>query len=217
MSVRINRPGDAFYIQYLHDLSETALANDLEQFEVVNGQTVLSVLDKVDSNLHLTAAKLDIDPVSASLAGCCGLSLLVLAIALLLETRVDLQSSNKNVLVSAGVGRCGRVANVKRDGQISHARHIEFVLCVAASPQGVFWCTGHGVDENLLLVEIAQGVGQVFRRVSAVDSGCCVDATSCRLWAALARVRANWRVPRPRAHGSRHGEAAALRERALVV
>lgn len=50
-----------------------------------------------------------------------------------------------------------------------------------------------------------------------MDGGCCVDATSCRLRAALASVRANRGVPRPRAHGARHGEATALRQRALVV
>lgn len=116
MSVWANTWGDTLYIQYLHDLSKAALADDLEQIKVVNGQSVLSVLDEVDADLHLTAAELNIDPISASLAGCCGLALLVLAIALLLKTGVDLQGSNKNVLVSAGVGRCGRVANVKGDG-----------------------------------------------------------------------------------------------------
>ena len=178
----------------------------------------MSHFDKVHANLHLTSTELHTDPVSSRLTSCCVLALLVLSVALLLESGVDFQSSNEDVLVSASVGRSGGVANVKGNVEISHARNIKLVLCVAASPQWVLWCTGDGIDENLLLVEIDQGIRQMLRRVSTVDSGCCVDATSSRLWAALTRVRASNGVPRrPRSHGSRYGEATASRKRTLVM
>lgn len=147
---------------YLHDLSKASLSDDLEKLKVVNGKSVLSVLDKVDADLHGTTTELDADPVGASLASRYALPLLVLAISLLLESRVDLQCTDKDVLVPASVGRCSRVANVERDGKIGYSGNIELVLCVTTSPQGIFWCARNSIDENLLLVEIDQGIGQVF-------------------------------------------------------
>jgi hypothetical protein len=197
----------------LHDLSKTSLSDNLEKLEVVNRQSVLSHFNKVYADLHLTSAKLNIDPVSTSLTSCCVLPLLILAVPLLLKARVDSQSSNEDILVSASVRRSGRVANVEGNIEISHSGNIELVLCVAASPQWVLWCTGNGIDEDLLLVEIDQGIWQMFRGVSTVDSGCCVDAASSGLWAPLTSVRANNGVPRrSRSHRSRYGEATASRK-----
>jgi len=42
----------------LHDLSETALANHLEKFKVINGEAILSVLNEIDSDFHLPTAEL---------------------------------------------------------------------------------------------------------------------------------------------------------------
>jgi hypothetical protein len=90
----------------LHDLAETALADDLEKLKVVNGQSILSVLDKVDANLHGTAAKLNVDPVGTSLACSSSLTLSGLVIlSLFLESWVDSQCSDKDVFVAARVGR----------------------------------------------------------------------------------------------------------------
>ena len=142
-------------VLYLHDLTETALTDDLEKLKIVNRQSVLSVLDKVDADLHGTAAKLDIDPVGTGLARSSSLALSGLVIlSLLLEPWVDSQCSNKNVFVAAGVGWRRGVTNVQGYGEIGHPRNIELVLCVAAGPQGVLWCARNGVDEDLLLVEI---------------------------------------------------------------
>jgi hypothetical protein len=73
----------------LHNLAKAALADDLEELKVVNGQSVLPVFDKVDANLHGTTAKLDVNPVGAGLA--CGRRLLsgLFILALLFEPRAD--------------------------------------------------------------------------------------------------------------------------------
>jgi hypothetical protein len=180
-------------VLYLHDLAEAALADDLEELEIVNGQAVLSVLDKVDANLHGTAAKLDIDPVGTGLACSGGLALAGLVIlSLFLESWVDSQCSDEDVFVAASVRGCRGVANVQGYGEIGHSRNIELVLCVAASPKRVLWRTRDGVDENLLLVEINQGVREVLRRVAAVDGGRSVDAASSRLGTAGAIRAGSW-------------------------
>lgn len=122
----------------------------------------MAILDKVDSDLHLTAAKLHWYPISTGLASCAVAISRFAVRPLLLEFGVDLECSDEDVFVATGVGRCGGVSDVKRDGEVGDAGHVELVLRVAASPERVLWCTGDCVNEDLLLVEIDQSVGQVF-------------------------------------------------------
>ena len=201
---------------HLHDLSKTALAHNLEELKVVDCQAVLAVLDKVDTDLHLTTAKLNRYPVGASLASrllsLCRLSILLL----LLEAGRDLECANENVLAAAGVGRGRGVSDVERDGDVGSAGHVELVLRVAARPKGVLRRARDGVDEDLLLVEIDQGVGEVLGRVAAVVCGRGVDAAGSRLWAACVRACGVARRG-ARAHGAGDRQAAALGQGALVV
>ena len=122
----------------------------------------MPVLDKVDADLHLAATELHWYPVGAGLASSTvpisGLAVL----PRLLESGVDLECSNEDVFVAASVGRGGGVSDVKRYGEVGDTGHIELVLGVAARPQWVLGGTGNCVDEDLLLVEIDEGIGQVF-------------------------------------------------------
>jgi len=122
----------------------------------------LPVLDKVDADLHLAATELHWYPVGTGLASAT-LSISGLAVLpRLLESGVDLQCSNEDVFVATSVGRGGGVSDVKRDGEVGDTGHIELVLGVAARPEWVLGGTGNCVDEDLLLVEIDEGIGQVF-------------------------------------------------------
>ena len=55
-------------IHDLHDLAEAAFTHDLKKVEVINGKSVLTVLDKVHANPHGAGAELDVNPISADLA-----------------------------------------------------------------------------------------------------------------------------------------------------
>lgn len=192
MGERRERREARYNVLHLHDLSKAALAYHLEELKVVDCEAILSILDKVDANLHGARAELDGDPFCAGLAD--GVFFGLFVCPLLFEARVDLEGSDENVLVSAGCGGGGRVANVERHGHVGDAGHIELVLGVATSPQRVLGRAGDGIDEDLLLVEIDQGVGQMLRGVSAVDGGRGVDAAGSGLGAGA--IGADDGVPR---------------------
>ena len=150
------------HILHLHDLSETTLADYFEEFKIVNRETVLPVLDKVDADLHLAATELHWYPVGTGLASSTFSISGFTVLPRLLESGVDLECSNEDVFVATRVRRGGGVSDVKRYGEVGDTGHIELVLGVAARPEWVLGGAGDCIDEDLLLVEIDQSIGQVF-------------------------------------------------------
>lgn len=174
-------------------------------------------LDKVDAELHLAGSKLHLQPLCADLAGAGGLLRLGFAGMRLLESRFHGALSDEDVVAAPRSWRCRRVANVERYAELGDARYIELVLCVCTCPQRLFRRAGDRIDEDLLLVEVYQGVREVFGRVATVDRGRRINAACGRLRSA--RVGAGDGVSRRRIgpHGASNGEATALGERALMV
>jgi hypothetical protein len=161
----------------LHDLAEAALADNLEQFKVFNLKGSLSILHELHTHSHLTRTILQIDPLSTELTQILillgprqrGLFPVLLAKFGVLDVRLHLFKAwldgvcaKEDVIVAAGVGRGVGISNVEGDVDVCGAGNIELVLRVFARPQWILWSAAHRVDEDLLLIEVDEGVWKVF-------------------------------------------------------
>lgn len=194
---RRDKTGLGKYSLYLHDLSETTLADNLEQLEVFYLERPLPVFDKLDTTLDRAGSVLKLNPFRTRLAlslclfgvsesGLFSVLSAQLGVFLVgvdfLKARVDSAGSQEDVVVSASVGRSVGVSDVDGQVQVASARHIELVLGVFASPNGLLWCARYRVYEDLLLVEINESVGQILGGVATVDRGGGIDASLRGLW-----------------------------------
>jgi len=153
----------------MKDTNRITLANHLEQFKILNLELARSIFNVRNTNLELTRAILDIQnvlprvaesPLPISKVGSGLLAVLFTELWVvyeslsLFEAWVDTDSANEDILASTGTW-CGvRVAHIEMHIEICDARHIELVLRVVTCPEGVFWSSGDGVDEDLDLVEV---------------------------------------------------------------
>lgn len=159
----------SIFLHDLHDLAETALAHNLQQVKVFHLEAALSVLNERDADLDRASAELEIQPFGTQLTqvtlllGMSSSGLLVVLFAQLrifnkrlslLEARLHLDRTQEDILAPTGTRPGCRVAQVQLYIQFGLSRHIELECCVVARPKGVLRTTRHGIDENLILLEI---------------------------------------------------------------
>lgn len=153
----------------LHDLAETTLSNNLEQFKVLQFQAPLLVLHKGDPDLDRPGTKLQIQPLSPSLTrnpvlvGMSRGSFLVVFLAelgivhirlRLFETRMDFDRTEEDVLTPTGTRPGSGISKVKLYRQLRLPGHIKLESGVVTSPEGVLRGPRYGIDEDLVLFEI---------------------------------------------------------------
>ena len=144
------------HILHLHDLSETALSNNLEQLEILNLERPLSVLDEFDTASNRTSSVLEVNPFSARLTlSLCSLSMSESGLLSVLSAQlgvflvgvnffkagIDSAGSQEDVVVSTGIGRGVGVSDVNGQIEFADTGDIELVLCALTGPDGLLWCT----------------------------------------------------------------------------
>ncbi|KAI6752008.1 hypothetical protein HG531_006704 [Fusarium graminearum] len=120
-------------LAHLHDLTETALADQLEKFEILNLELACSSLDVVNTDLDLSGSVLHVNPLGTLVAVTrCEFGSRLLAILFaglrvldvllsLFESGVDAYDTQKDILASTGSGWCRRVAHVQVDDELCHS------------------------------------------------------------------------------------------------
>lgn len=183
----------------LHDFTKTTLAHDLQQVEILHLEAALPVLDERDADLDRASSELEIQPLSTQLTqvtlllGMSSRCLLVVFLAQLrvfdkwlslLEARLHLDRTQENILAPTGTSPGSWVAQVQLYIQFGLPRNIEFECCVVTRPKGILRGTRDGIDKDLVLFEIQEGVGEVLGRIATVDGRSSIDTATCGLWPA---------------------------------